>query len=284
MSKKANTTLIGAFVLSAIVLAIALVVILGSGKLFSRTKMHVMFFPDSVKGLSVGSAVMFRGVRIGQVTRMQVKFYEKELNILIPVFIEIDPGLIIMVNSGQTPEDLELLIKKGLRAQLQLQSFVTGQLVVDLDFYPDKPARLVGTETGYEEIPTIATPIQEITKTLGELPIKQILAKLDSTLAGIEQIANSPQIRESIKSLNQTLQSINRLVNSPNIEGSFDSLNQTIKKLDKILAQNENLGYMTNQALEDVSRMARSLHSLADYLDRHPEALIKGTGAGGKGE
>lgn len=260
MSKKASSTIIGAFVLGAVVLVIAGVVIFGSGTLFSKTQKNVLFFQGSVRGLTVGAPVLFRGVKVGQVTSMQVKFYEREVNILIPVFIEVDTRSVILVN-GEPPKDLQPLIKKGLRAQLQLQSFVTGQLVVDLDFYPDKPARFIGTERRYEEIPTIPAPIEELTKTISELPVKEVLVQLNSTLASIE-----------------------RLTNSPSIQRTLNSLSQVIKKIDGFVGRNENLGYLTGETLEDVSRMAKSLHSLADYLDRHPEALIKGKGAGGKGE
>ncbi len=141
MSAKANKSLIGAFVLGATALAVAGVVIFGSGRFFRKPHMFVMYFPGSVKGLNVGAPVMFRGVKVGQVTDMKVNFYGKELNILIPVYIELDPRTDVLV-SGDVPKGqyLKALIKKGLRAQLQMQSFITGQLLIDLDFHPGKPA------------------------------------------------------------------------------------------------------------------------------------------------
>src|SRR5512143_1986566 len=91
MSKKANKTLIGAFVVGAIALIIAGVVIFGSGKLFAPVRKFVMVFAGSVKGLNVGSAVIFRGVKIGAVTDIQLRVDPKNMTAVIPVYVEIDP-------------------------------------------------------------------------------------------------------------------------------------------------------------------------------------------------
>src|SRR5512136_691472 len=97
MSKSANRTLIGAFVVGAVALAVILLIILGSGRLFSHNFINVMYFRGSVKGLNVGSPVMFRGVKIGSVKRIELLYDARDLSFLIPVYVEIDPNKMVYV-------------------------------------------------------------------------------------------------------------------------------------------------------------------------------------------
>jgi paraquat-inducible protein B len=325
MSKQASKTLIGAFVLGASALVVAAVIIFGSGKFFKKTFRYVLFFEGSVKGLSVGAPVIFHGVNVGRVTDIRLLFNGKDLTILIPVYIEVDPDKARVVNGDLEKEAyFEVFIDKGLKAQLQMQSFVTGQFLINLDLYPDKPIRLVGIEKRYPEIPTISSTMEELTKTLQELPIKELIEKINHAVDSIDQIAGSPELKESIRSLNQTLKSFDRLANnvdsrvgplSSQVSGAADAalsafvqaektlkmeegtpgeiaaniketlaaarvtLEETQKAVEgfkQIGAQNANLGYEISKTLSEISALTRSLRSLADYLDRHPESLLKG--------
>jgi|SRR5208283_5360595 len=327
MSKKANKTLIGAFVLGAIALAVAAVVIFGSGQFFKKTQKYVMFFEGSVKGLQVGAPVVFQGVKIGEVINIKLEFNPKDMSVLIPVYVEIDPKTIVTLGTGPKPGDYlytKVLIANGLKAQLQLQSFVTGLLMINMDFYPDKPIRLVGIEKKYPEIPTIPTPLDQLLKTIQDLNLEQIVKKLDSAIGGIDKIANSAELKESISSLNETLKSVNHLAKNVDahvnpiasdireittaarsslaqldktlamkdgVPGEIASevkdtlkaaritLEETEKALENIrhiTAQNANLGYEIERSVEEFTALARSLRSLTDYLERHPEALIRG--------
>lgn len=326
MSKKASKSLIGAFVIGAIALIIAGVVIFGSGKLFAPVKKFVMVFDGSVKGLSVGSAVTFRGVKIGEVTDIQLRLDPKSLTALIPVYVEIDPRKLTVPEKdksliqGTKYAFIKPLIEKGLKAQLQMQSFVTGQLVVNVDFYPDNPARFTGVDKEYPEIPTIPSTGQEIIKRLEELPINEIADNLKDTLAGMKKIVNSPELTGSIASLHQTLKDTDKLVVNlddrigplvtdlrstldaargtlANIEKAFSmkegvpaQLGETMKKADAALQQAEktlatiqvtaqdtsNVEFELKRTLKELSDALRSIRSLADYLDRHPEAILRG--------
>ncbi len=325
MNRKTSRSLIGAFVLGAIALVVAGIVVFGSGRFFKKTRTFVMFFDGSVKGLNVGAPVIFRGVKVGQVTDIKLHFYGKELTILIPVYIELDPKSGVLV-TGDVPKGqyLQAFINKGLKAQLQMQSFVTGQLAISLDFYPDKPIRLVGAEKRYPEIPTIPAPIEELTKTIQDLKLNETVKKLQSAIEGVDRVINSPEMRESIVALNRTLKSIDGLakdINSKVVpvaaslketsdaarnafaqaektltlkEGVPGELAQSIRDtlkaattaLDetrgavsgvrRVADQNANLGYDLSRTLEEISALSRSLRSLTDYLDRHPEAILKG--------
>ncbi len=218
MSKKASKTLIGAFVLGAIVLVVAGVIVLGSGKFFQKRNVYVLFFDGSVKGLNIGSPVMFRGVKIGEVTKIKLYFDTKTSSAVIPVYAETDPESFIVSDEDKAAFEklgryalLKPLLEKGLKAQLQMQSFVTGQLLINVDFHPDKPVRLVGLEKRYPEIPTIPTAIQELQKKFEDLPLKEIAERLDGTLKGINSLVNSPELKESIVSLNRSLKSFDML-------------------------------------------------------------------------
>jgi paraquat-inducible protein B len=190
MSKQASKTLIGAFVLGALGLIIAGVVVFGSGKFLRKVEKAVMFFEGSVQGLQVGAPVVFRGVQIGHVTNIVLEVNEKDLTGHIPVYIEIYPHKVVPIGGGSFDQRYrQALIEKGLRAQLELQSFVTGQLVVNLDFYPNTPIRLVGLEKEYPEIPTIPSGIEQLKKRIEQLPLKEIADRLNEALR--ESISSS---------------------------------------------------------------------------------------------
>src|SRR5512135_2362494 len=137
MSKKASKTLIGAFVLGAVVLIVAGVVVFGGGKFFKKTIKYVMFFDGSVKGLQVGAPVTFRGVKIGEVTDMVLRFDPSNLAVMIPVYVEIDPEKFLgsdTLKKAKPGQYYRALLDKGLKARLELQSFVTGLLMIGVDF------------------------------------------------------------------------------------------------------------------------------------------------------
>ncbi len=294
MSKQANRPLIGAFVLGALALVLGGVILFGSGKFFRKVYKDVMFFEGSVKGLQIGAPVMFRGVQIGHVTNVVLQVNLKDLTAFIPVYIEIYPQKMVMIGGQKIEQqNLPALIEKGLRAQLQLRSLVTGQLLVDLDFYPNMPIRLVGLEKEYPEIPTIPSDVEQLKKSIEELPIKEIADRLNKTLAGINRLVNSPDLRASIRSLDQSLKDADALVNNlntkigPQITSSIketlsaaqDTLNETsnaVKNINAIAAKNVNLGYEIGRTLDQIAELSRSLRVLTDYLERHPESLLRG--------
>ena len=325
MSKKASKTLIGAFVLGAVALIVAGVVIFGGGKFFKKTVKFVMFFEGSVKGLQVGAPVTFRGVKIGEVTDIVLRASFKNMSVVIPVYIEIDPEIFQTdIKLKKKYQYTRALIDRGLKGRLEMQSFVTGQLMIGLDFYPDKPIKLVGLDKKYPEIPTIPTTMEELAKTIQSLPLKEITEKLNSTLEGIDKIVHSPELNGSIASANQMLKDIGRLAKnidtrlgpltasltstsdaargafsqaektlamkegvpgelSSGLKDTLESVRLTLAQTQKavegvhrIADQNANIGYDISRSLEQMTALSRSLRSLTDYLDRHPEAFIRG--------
>ena len=193
MSKTANKTVIGAFVIGAVTLLVIAVLIFGSGQFFKNTLCYELFFQGTVQGLDVGSPVVFRGVKIGSVTSIGLEFNTKLLAFDIPVTIEIEPAKAKRLGPPPKKEGelLNPLIDKGLRGQLQTLSLVTGQLAVALDFFPNQPARFVSIQKKYPEIPTVPSTFEQLTKTIQELPIKELFAKLDSSITAINALVNS---------------------------------------------------------------------------------------------
>lgn len=328
MSKNASKTLIGAFVIGALALVVAGTVIFSSGKFFRKVFRNVMFFEGSVKGLQVGAPVVFRGVEIGQVTDIVLDVNSRDLTAFVPVYIEIYQQKIVPREGGPTYDQqyLRALIEKGLRAQLELRSIVTGQLMVDLDFHPNTPISLVGLEKRYPEIPTIPSGLEQLTRRLEGLPLNEIADRLNETLAGINRLVNSRDLQASFGSLNQLLGNTNVLVKNlnaqigplasdikgttdaaraafaqaektlrfeegapgevaSNIKESLAAANATLKEtqtavknFNAIAVRNANIGYEVGRTLEQIAEAARSIRLLADYLERHPESLLRGKG------
>lgn len=257
MSKPANKTLIGAFVIGAIALLVIAVLIFGSGKFLKKTFHTVVFFEGSIKGLNEGAPVIFSGVKIGAVTNIRLVYDPVNDSVRIPVIIELEPDKFERTDvvERQPEKNLKLLIERGLRAQLQMQSVVTGQLMIALNFFPDKPANYIGFVKEYPEIPSIPTPLQELAKTIEDLHLKEIVKKLDVTL-------------DSVKKLIQHIDNkIDPLIT--NITKTSEVSQNTLEIMQATLKQ-------TNNTLSVFSETARSARSLTEYLQQHPDSILKG--------
>jgi len=321
MTAKSSKALIGAFVLGAMALLAAVIVIWGSGKFFSEKELFVLFFESSIKGLDVGAPVTLKGVKIGSVKAIDIEAAEEDggITFWIPVYIEIDQEKIAKLRKstpGFGTDDqgkearLKMLVKQGLRGQLRLQSIVTGKLYVALDFFKGKPAKFVGRVTDIPEIPTVPTPFEEasdmafkIFDEIRQLPIKELLAQLTSMISSLNKLIERPDTEETLVNINTVLEDISKLVR--NVDSRLvpleDVLTDTIKKSGKEIeitlkdvrktlnSANEAIYVLKNSVSEDsllytqllrtldeISKAARNLRLLADYLERHPDALIKG--------
>ncbi|OSP55851.1 MlaD family protein [Pseudoruegeria sp. SK021] len=191
MSQKTNPKLVGLFVVGAFSLAILGLLAFGSGSLFSAKRSYVLFFQGSVAGLQVGAPVNFRGVPLGFVTDISVSYFPDDVSsqFVIPVYIQIEPDRIRGTTSGTTVT-VQDLINDGLRAELGMQSFVTGQLSVELDFRPSTRARLLGLEPDTVEIPTLPSDTEKLKASvtrladiLQELPLEDIAKEVESAVS-----------------------------------------------------------------------------------------------------
>jgi paraquat-inducible protein B len=273
MSRKASPTLVGAFVLGAALLTVAAVIIWGSGRLFDRRYGYVCYFPGSVNGLTVGAPVKYRGVRIGDVTAMRIRFQQPQDDVRIPVFIEVSSRLLreLGASDAATPKIVKQLIESGLRARLDTESFVTGQLYVNLDRFPGTPMNLMHLHGGYPEIPTVPTPLEEVTKSLSGLVAQLKTADITGAarallgaIEGINRLVNTPSIARTIAELPPTVAAVRQAV-----QGVGQSLQSTLNVRGPVFVEVE-------RALVDVQRAADAVRELAEFLRRNPNALITG--------
>lgn len=218
MSRQASPALIGGFVVGAVALVVAAVLIFGGGDFLARKKFYVLFFDGSVKGLNVGAPVKFRGVNIGAVTDVGVLCDARDLSFHVRVVIETEPERIQGIGSAkelrrtlalhESENILGMLVEQGLRAQLQLQSLVTGQLFVQLDLYPDTPVHYTGLAAEYPEIPTIPSGLEELSRSLEQVPFDRVVERLMHIAEGVERLVNAPELAGSIRALEGTLNAV----------------------------------------------------------------------------
>jgi paraquat-inducible protein B len=223
MGRRANPTLIGAFIVGAVALIVIGLLVFSRGRFFSETRQYVLYFDGSVKGLNVGAPVDFQGVRIGSVTRVTVQYLPQEQEFRTPVYIETEPNTIrasgVRVAEDERKEFIQFLIERGLRARLESQSLVTGQLFVQLGFYPDTPIRLVGGDPDVPEMPTIPTTLQraeaaaqDLLEKIKDLPLDQLFAHFMEIVQGTSRLVNSPEVLALLRTSNDTMTDVRRLV------------------------------------------------------------------------
>lgn len=262
MAKQANRMMIGGFVVFALFLLAASLAVFGSGKFFQRTQRFVMYFDGSVRGLSVGSPVLWEGVQIGSIVNIVIITDLAQAKMQIPVIAEILLDSFQVVRGEAGPEkNLERLINRGLRAMLATQSFITGQLAVEIGFFPDTPAVLrKSLYKGYQEypeIPTIPSTTQRLLQALEKLDVKKIEEKLTSSLDGISKLVNNPDLAPSIQSLRETLQGVQKLI--ARVDGKVDPLTKTVK-----------------QTAKDFGRLANTLNSRVKEVTANFERTLSG--------
>ncbi len=275
MSKAANKTMIGGFVLGAVALAVVAVLIFGSGKFFTKKQFYELYFDGSVQGLEVGSPVMFHGVKIGSVDDIGLVFDPRELVFHIPVIVEVEPekAIVLGPRPKRANQFLQPLIEKGLRAQLQTMSFVTGQLAIAVDFFPDKPAKYVGLDKRYPEVPTVPSTIAQLTKTVQELPIQELFAKLDSTVTAIHSLASSEAAQTSAQSLKQALKQATAVMKTidarigplvASLQNTSEGINKVAGRVNDSLSGDQGIPLQVRAALEAARKtLAQAEETLA---------------------
>ncbi len=256
--KMINKKFIGLFVIIGILLFLMSFFILIKGRIFvKKDSLFVLYFNEPIQNLSIGSPVMFRGVEIGKVSKIDLIVDKKNLSFSIPVYISIDFDNIFKTTNQEKLEDKQLfverLVKEGLKGRLNTYSIITGQLMIELEILPNSKIELKHKfeDNNIVEIPTVLSSKGELTRGLQNLPIKDIIENINLLLYTINK--HVPIIMDEtaifIKKINKT--------NNKNIDISelFSNLNDTIK---------------------NIGETAKSLHNFIDYLERHPESLLKG--------
>ena len=251
---------------------------------YSNTLKYVMHFKGSVRGLAEGAPVQLRGIPIGRVTDINLELNKKTAEISVPVIVELEPDRITSINEEPKVSDKDVmtqLINKGLRAQLQMGSLVTGQLLIDLDFHPEsKIASHDKHHSDYLEFPTTASSVEEFTHSaqtimdkLAKLPLDKLTEEMNKTLASLQD--TSIAATGMLKTANGTLATA---------KDTLGNASGTMKSAQLVLGNLEpgSTGYYEfHKMLQEFTQAARSMKQLTDYLEQHPESLIRGK-TGGK--
>ncbi len=241
-------------------------------------KRHILlYFEDDISGLSHGAPVNFQGIKIGQVVDFSLQYNWKKKDFQIPVLIEIEPERIEQIH-GKLPEGKTIIdefVARGMRAQLKTGSLLTGQKFIDLAFHPDAPPAKVRYDEAYPVVPTIPQPLQ------------QLMASVENIIDRLEKVPTDEigrDVKTAVNSLDNVLRRTDVMVGQIN-ETTLPELAKTLERLQSSLSEIEK-GYgkdsSTNQelrkALDELGEAARSIRVLTEYLQRHPESLIRGKG------
>lgn len=239
MSKQANPTKVGAFILIGAGILVVTIALLGSASLFSRPVPMILYFRDSVNGLVVGSPVKYKGVSIGQVTKISLAWTKGSDALLIPVIIEIDENAIQAEGDGglplTNPARLRQAVDNGLRGTLETESLVTGRLYVALDVFPKaEPPTYVGGSK-YPEIPTQATGLVEFIKNLSKIDLPNMVSQLNEILVRLNTSLGELKVKDLNDRLAKVLGSVDSLITSTKWTETVDSFRLTSDKAREVL-------------------------------------------------
>ena len=255
---------------------------------------YYMVFDESVRGLSVGAPVDFRGIVVGEVAGINIDFDATRAQVRIPVEVRLYPDRLRgKARQGAAPPGaliMDKLVAGGLRAQLRSGSLLTGQLFVALDYFPDQPKAAVQRRAGRAEFPTVASSLQELRATLlrlarklDKLPLEATVADARKSLQALEStLAATARAVKRVDSdlapqAGRTLVDLSRALSSA--EKKLEAARRSLAGIDGMLAEDAPTPRDVRDTLREISRAAEALRSLADYLERNPGAILRGRGA-----
>ncbi|QNT77705.1 MlaD family protein [Entomobacter blattae] len=256
-----NKTTVGAFVLGGFILLLSVIFFFGKFNIFSSPFRAAVVFQDSISGLSIGAPVTFRGVKVGSVQSISIKFDRKAHTAYIPVIVQLDPSKITVTGRDKDTENdspirFSRLIELGLRAQLNLQSFVTGQSQINLDFARDVAPVFHPNVTSLPEIPTEPSTFEQVTKQISQLPLQEISHNLVNSLHSIKSLADKldttlPDLLASFKGTSE--EAHKALSKSETVMGDVS------QKLDLTLV---NLSRLAKNSDTQINARGAELHTL----------------------
>lgn len=328
--RKTSPKIIGLFVTGGLVLLVGMVIFFASTSWFTKSVHFILFFDQSVNGLSEGSKVKFRGVPVGSVSKIMIRAHGQDTaSTAIPVVIQIDRARLVndfgLEESALDPEEIRGAIQRGLFAQLSLESFITGQLFVELSVdakrSPEMQSHLMGS-SDLIEIPTVSSSLDQITADAAEIisqlsvvdfplledNVNAVLENLATALAGIDSpgisravigaadgvtaFVSSSELNRSVLAAQEAFDSLKSSLDSFNMkEGPLadtlavwtSELSQALKGLNAVTGQISAmtepegvLRFELESTLRELSRTAKSIRELAEYLETNPNAVLTG--------
>jgi paraquat-inducible protein B len=308
----AKPAVVGGFVLGALLIGVVAALIFGGTQWFTSTVRVMVVFRNSVAGLATGSPVTFRGVTIGKVESIRVRVKGPDHAPFIQVYIALEPDQLSWT-SGTKPSiqaELKAAVAEGLRAQLSAQSLITGELGVDLDYYPHAPPAPIDSSDSALQIPSIASDLQQFKDQVRNMNLPEIANEARRALGSLQHIADtldqrvgpvSDGIQETLKASTaavnelelrstRTLAGIDRLATASRVQVKKDGeeLDQLLQTAQRATAQTEALAASLNDmtsprsamrgdleaALRDLAASSSSLRTFSHELERNPAATL----------
>jgi paraquat-inducible protein B len=263
---------------------------------------YLVYFEGSVGGLSPGASVEWHGMKVGRVSDVHLEYDVSRNALRAPVVIELEPERIQLIGEDKnfgTGNLIGALVRRGLRAQVKSGNLITGQAVVSLDIDPKASPAELGTGDRYPVIPSVPNQfdsalnsINAILDRISKLPLDKLVGQADSTLQSFQTLAGSPEIKDSLHSLSGALTSAQALLDQANLnlspalakvspfitaaEQAVKRINGTVGSLDQGYGNNSGFKRDLTRLMGEVEDATRSIRVLSDYLEQHPEALIRG--------
>lgn len=316
MSNKANSAVIGAFVIGAIAITLAGIMFIGSGRLFGDSENFVLYFDRSIQGLEIGAPMKLRGVKIGEVTDIESHIYPETMKSINTVYVKVNPDE-LKFDTDLVVDDLldQLVEQRGLRAQLRIQSLLTGLLYIEVDFMgPDSPLQYWRLDPSVRELPTARSEIEELSQLANRFDFDALAKNFRDITENLATLTADPELKALAGNVNESLTTITRLATS--IDGVFDNeissafnelerlargLNRdyplvardlsegmrslrsafasaegAISNANHLLSDDSPLLFELRDALTKIAAAAEAVDVLADTVEREPESLIKG--------
>ena len=281
MSKKINTTSIGLFIVTGVALGVTGLLLFSSSKMFSRTHDIIVYFNESLNGLNEGAPVKYRGVTIGSVKRVMVRYNQATNDMAMPVILEIEDKLVhqrlgdeagMSFYASSTDDRVrEERIKRGLRASLQTESLVTGVLYVDMQIDPHAPPPVFHQlEKRYPEVPTEPTQIKQLFNNLASLDIHGLQTNLDGLISQLRTTVNDLKMADINAGVTNLLVSVNRLVTDPDITNGLAALRPTLDQYKdlgaKVTSQVDPLVGSVTNTLGEANRALAQIRGAGENL------------------
>ena len=267
---------------------------------FSYREYYLLYFEETVRGLSPGAPVDFYGIKIGEVISIRLLFDQDQLSFRIPVLIALEPDRIELSGELAIPEYqvVERLVEKGLRAQQRIGNLLTGQSYISMRIHPDATPQAIRTEDIYPVLPTIANTVEEIAATakrlldqINDLPLEETLKDIREAARQVKTISESASLESAIDNIDQSFATFKKLTSEFD-DGTIPKLNQVLDQAkdaisrgeqvlsaaDTALGEGAPVANNLNRLLLELQDAARAVEALADYLERHPDAIVFGRG------
>ncbi len=250
-------------------------------------------FDSTVRGLEVGAPVEYRGIRLGTVQAIELGSDTDGEHILVPVvLVDIEPQRLeayrTVDGSKQAGQDLDALIndpvkrvrkqveKYGLRARLQPANLITGKLFVDFDFYPDAPPATVVHNGVYPEVPTMPGSFEGILGGIQQLLSRLEKANLEQAIGNLNELMTSTSTLMAVLAKDLPGLSEDMHATLANMRATFGQAEETLRTLDSSASPDGEMAVQLQDTLKEVAAAARSIRLMTDYLERHPESLLRG--------